>query len=68
MNESDVVSKESEVKPASNLKTFAWLSLGVAVYILIQWMMPKVGLSSWLFPASSSVDGVECAGGGWGSV
>ena len=46
MNESDEVSKESEVKPASNLKTFAWLSLGVAVYILIQWMMPKVGMSS----------------------
>lgn len=43
MNDNETSVEHVENQP-SRAKTFLWLSVGLAVYVLIQWALPKVGV------------------------
>jgi len=59
--------KEENTERNSIGKTVIWIVVGIATYLAIQWLMPKVGMRSWLFGSGSSVDGQsESAAPTWG--
>jgi len=62
--EATVATKDVELAMASRGSTILWLVFGIMAYIGIQWVMPKVGLNSWLFPSGAPV-GAE-TGSTWG--
>jgi hypothetical protein len=50
MNDQEATVKHPQNEPqaseASMLKTVLWIGVGILAYIGIQWMLPKVGVSS----------------------
>ncbi len=47
MSEEDEVKSENvEASQPSRSRTLLWLGLGLLVYVVIQWAMPKMGVSS----------------------
>jgi hypothetical protein len=46
MNDQETTTKKGQAPEASMLKTALWIGVGLLIYIGIQWMLPKVGVSS----------------------
>jgi hypothetical protein len=46
MKDQQTTAKQTKAPETSTLKTVLWIGVGILVYISIQWMLPKVGVSS----------------------
>jgi hypothetical protein len=46
MSNEEETAKQPEARKTSRTHTMLWLALGLLVYLGIQWMLPKVGVSS----------------------
>gem|GEM_PF-3117329 len=49
MNDQETATKpveSSKAPESSRFRTILWLGVGLLVYVGIQWMLPKVGVSS----------------------
>lgn len=46
MSEKENFTKQEVAPEPSMLKTVLWIAVGLLIYLGIQWMLPKVGVSS----------------------
>ncbi|MFT5906675.1 MAG: hypothetical protein ACI9E1_002287 [Cryomorphaceae bacterium] len=46
MSKEETTTRQVDAPETSRARTMLWLGVGLLVYIGIQWMLPKVGVSS----------------------
>ena len=46
MSNKDYLLKQAKAPEPYMLKTVMWIGVGILIYVVIQWMLPKLGSSS----------------------